>query len=151
MLFEEWKMPIDDDVSLIYQRIKDAEVLIFAVPTYGSNVSGLYKAWAERGQAIMRGLEDYKRYIADKIKGFIVIDSVPGGDKTFHVIMPEYCESEYRTATVLLQPNESGNPRAWLEGNMIESNLVKLRLKHFVSTVWKEWNRKQRTGQNQSL
>jgi hypothetical protein len=87
----------------------------------------------------------------DKIKGFILIGSVPGGDKTFHVIMPEYCELEYRTAAVLLQPNESGNPRAWLDGNMIESNLVKLRLKHFVSTVWKEWNRKQRTGQNQSL
>jgi hypothetical protein len=59
--------------------------------------------------------------------------------------MPEYCESEYRTAAVLLQPNESGNPRAWLDGNMIESDLVKLRLKHFVNIIWKEWNRKQRT------
>lgn len=139
------KCPIEDDIPLIYQKIKDAEVLIFAIPTYGSNVSGLYKAWAERGQAIMRGLEDYKKYIADKIKGSIVIGSVPGGDKAFHVVMPEYCELEYRTAAVLLQPNESGNPRAWLDGNIIESDLVKLRLKHFVNTIWKEWNRKQRT------
>lgn len=57
-----------------------------------------------------------------------MIGSIPGGDKTFHVVMPEYCESEYRTAAVLLQPDESGNPKAWLEGNMIGSELIKGRL-----------------------
>jgi len=138
------KCPIDDDIPLIYQKVKDADILIFAIPTYGSNVSGLYKAWAERGQAIMKRLEDYKEYIADKIKGYIVIGSVPGGDKTFHVVMPEYCESEYKTAAVLLQPDESGNSKAWLDGNMIESDLVKLRLKHFLNILRKEWDRKQR-------
>ncbi len=136
------KCPINDDIPLIYQKVEDSDILVFAVPTYGSNVSGLYKAWAERGQAIMKTLEDYKRYIADKVKGFIVIGSTPGGDKTFHVIMPEYCESEYRTAAVLIQPEESGNPQAWLEGNVIESNLIKMRLKHFVNVIWTEWNQK---------
>jgi multimeric flavodoxin WrbA len=145
--FKGEKCPINDDIPRIYEKILDADVLVFAIPTYGSNVSGLYKAWAERGQAIMKGLKDYKRYIASKIKGFIVIGSVPGGDKAFHVVMPEYCESEYRTAAVLLQPNESGKPRAWLEGNITESDLIKLRLKHFANTIWKEWKRKQRTMQ----
>lgn len=136
--------PTDDNIPLIYHKVKDSDLLIFAIPTYGSNVSGLYKAWAERGQAIMKRLEDYKEYIANKIKGFIVIGSIPGGDKAFHVVMPEYCESEYKTAAVLLQPDESGNPRAWLDGNMIEGDLIKLRLKHFVDTILKEWDRKQR-------
>jgi len=57
--------------------------------------------------------------------------------------MPEYCKSEHKTAAVLLRPDESGNPRAWLEGNMIESDLVKLRLRYFLDTILKEWNKKQ--------
>jgi len=125
---KDQKCPINDDIPLIYQKVRDSDVLVFAVTTYGSNVSGLYKAWAERVQAIMKTLEDYKRYIAEKIKGFIVIGSVPGGDKTFHIIMPEYCESEYRTAAVQIQPDETGNPRTWLEGDVIESDLIKMRL-----------------------
>lgn len=142
--FKDEECPIDDDIPGVYEKVRDADVLIFAIPTYGSNVSGLYKAWAERGQSIMKGLDDYKRYIADKIKGFIVIGSIPGGDKAFHIVIPEYCESEYRTAAVLLQSEESGNPKAWLEGNMIKGDLVRLRLEHFANTLWKEWDRKQK-------
>lgn len=142
--FKEGKCPIDDDIPEIYEKVKEADVLIFAIPTYGSNVSGLYKAWAERGQAIMKGLEDYKKYLADKIRGFIVIGSIPGGDKAFHVVIPEYCESKYRPIGILLSSDESGNPKAWLEGNMVESDLVRLRLEHFTQMILDEWNKKHR-------
>lgn len=142
--FRHGRCPIDDDIPRIYEKVRDGHVLVFVIPTYGSNVSGLYKAFAERGQAVMKDLADYKRYIADKIKGFIVIGSIPGGDKAFHMVIPEYCESEYETAALLLQPDESGNRKAWLDGSMIKSHLVQLRLEHFVNFLRKEWDKKER-------
>jgi len=141
--FKDEKCPIDDDIPRIYEKVRDADVLVFVIPTYGSNVSGLYKAFAERGQAVMKGLADYKTYIANKIKGFIVIGSIPGGDKAFHMVIPEYCESEHETAALLLQPDESGNRKAWLDGSMIKSHLIQSRLDHFVDVLRRQWDRKQ--------
>jgi multimeric flavodoxin WrbA len=39
---KDQECPINDDIPLIYQKVKDSDALVFAVPTYGSNVSGLY-------------------------------------------------------------------------------------------------------------
>ncbi len=85
---------------------------------------------------------DYKRHLADKVRGFIVIGSIQGGDKAFYTVIPKYCESEYMPVAILLFPAESDNSKAWLEGNMVESEVERLRLEHFTHMLLKEWMKK---------
>jgi len=42
------KCPMRDDVPKMYELIKDADMLLFAVPCYGGHAPAIYRAWAER-------------------------------------------------------------------------------------------------------
>jgi len=142
----EEKCPIQDDVPWIYEKVREADVVVLAVPNYGGNVSGLYRAWAERGQAIFKSCEDYAQTILNKIIG-IVIGNIPaGGDNVLHTLILDHIEVKRPVSAVLLQSAEYG--LGSLYGNLIENEQVKSRLDNMVRTLLKKWEkaRKQNEG-----
>lgn len=90
------KCPIHDDVPQIYTKMKEADIIVLAVPTYSGKASGLYCAFTERAQGIIESYEEFKDKILNKIIALIVIGNVPaGGDLAYHAVILDHRDSKY--------------------------------------------------------
>jgi len=130
--------PVKDDVLRMYNLIKDADVLLFAVPTYHGHVSGLYKAWTERLPRIpgvFKDFEDFGNDFLKRIWGFIVIGNLTAmGDMALHEVLADFYNTR-PPETILLQSREHG--RVSLRGDLIDVPAVKERLDRFVDLLVK--------------
>jgi multimeric flavodoxin WrbA len=134
--------PIRDDVPKIYSKIKEADIIVLAVPTYGGKAASLYCAFTERGQAIFESYEEFKNTILNKIIASIVIGNIPsGGDLAYHTVILDHKDSKYPLQSVLLQAAEYG--KGSIYGNLIEDERVRDRLDNLVKSILKEWKGKQ--------
>ena len=89
---KEERCPIRD-VPKIYKKMKEADVIILAIPTYGGKPAGIYSAFVERAQGVFKGYEEFKSTILNKIIALIVIGNVPaGGDLAYHSIILDHYE-----------------------------------------------------------
>ena len=138
--------PVQDDVSEMYMKLRNADLLVFAIPCYGGHVPALYKAWNERVAHIpaitnsLKKFEDFQRAYLSKIGGFIVIGNLTAaGDMTLHEILCDF----YNTPppeTILLQAREYG--RISLKGDLIEVSAVKEKLDRFINILIKRTTEK---------
>ena len=88
--------PIRDDVPKIYAKMKEADIIVLAVPTYGGKAASLYCAFTERGQGIFESYEEFKNTILDKIIASIVIGNIPaGGDLAYHTVILDHKDCKY--------------------------------------------------------
>jgi multimeric flavodoxin WrbA len=71
--------PIQDDARKIYGNMKEADVILLAVPTYGSKPASIYSAFTERTQGIIKDYEEFKNTILNKIIALIVMGNIPAG------------------------------------------------------------------------
>jgi multimeric flavodoxin WrbA len=79
--------------------MKEADVIILAIPTYGGKPAALYSAFTERAQGIFKGYEEFKNTILNKIIALIVIGNVPaGGDLTYHSVILDHYDCKKSTA-----------------------------------------------------
>jgi multimeric flavodoxin WrbA len=133
--------PIRDDVPKIYGKMKKADVIVLAVPTYGGKAAGLYCAFTERGQAVFKNYEEFKDTILTKIVGLIVVGNVPaGGDIAYHTVVLDHRDCEHPPCSILLQAAEYG--RSSLQGNLIDDGKIKDRLDNLVESILKDWRSK---------
>jgi multimeric flavodoxin WrbA len=133
------KCPVKDDLPEMYESIKDADWLVFAVPCYGGHTPAIYRAWAERMPHLpevndeFKSFEQFQKAFLNKIKGFIIIGNLTSmGDMSLHEVLVDlYCG---RTpATILLQANEYG--RNSLKGDLIRVPQVREKLDRFVERL----------------
>jgi len=137
---KEEQCPLKDDVPIIYEKMRTANIVVIAVPTYGGNVSGLYRAFLERGHGIFKSESDYEQYVASKIFGFIVIGNIPaGGDMTYHTVIYDFKDSKHPSSGVLLQPREYG--QVSLQGTLIKEEKIHSRLDNLVNQVIWRWEK----------
>jgi multimeric flavodoxin WrbA len=138
------KCPIQDDVPKIYEKMKQADVIVISVPTYAGNVSGLYKAWMERGlHKGHRGYKEIRENMLDKIFGLIVIGNIPaGGDLTYHTVILNHKNLKYPPTSILLQPAEYS--QVSIHGTLIEDEKVRDRLNNMANVLLKICKMKQK-------
>ncbi len=135
------KCPIRDDVPKIYGKMKAADVIVLAVPTYGGKAAGLYCAFTERMQGIIKNYEKFKNTILNKIIALIVIGNIPaGGDLAYHTVILDYKDCKYPLQSVLLQAAEYG--KGSIYGNLIEDERVRDRLDNSIKSILEDWKRK---------
>jgi multimeric flavodoxin WrbA len=135
------KCLIHDDAQRIYGKMKEADVILFAVPTYGGKAASLYQAFTERGQGIIKNYEEFKSTILNKVIGLIVIGNVPaGGDLAYHTAILDLHDCEYPLSAILLQAAEYGQGSIY--GTLIEDEKVRDRLDNLVSLIIKRWKSK---------
>jgi len=58
--------PIQDDVPRIYSKMKKADIIVLAVPTYSGKAASLYCAFTERSQGIIKDSEEFEKYVSRK-------------------------------------------------------------------------------------
>ncbi|KUH34722.1 hypothetical protein APY94_00640 [Thermococcus celericrescens] len=124
--------PINDDVPALYRKAIKADVLIFAVPTYGGHASGLYRAFSERGQAVFKSYEEWKAF-KEKLNFILIGNTSSGGDMALHEVLYGLTGGESWPEAVLLSSNEYGGGS--LRGNLIEHPEVRARLERFVERI----------------
>jgi multimeric flavodoxin WrbA len=135
------KCPIQDDVPKIYKKMKEADVIILAIPTYGGKPAALYSAFTERAQGIFKGYEEFKNTILNKIIALIVIGNVPaGGDLTYHSVILDHYDCKNPPPSILLQSAEYG--RGSIYGDLLEDEKVRDRLDNLVKLILKDWESK---------
>jgi multimeric flavodoxin WrbA len=133
--------PIRDDVPKIYSKMKEADIIVLAVPTYGGKAASLYCAVTERTQGIIKSYEEFKNTILNKIIALIVIGNVPaGGDLAYHTVILDHKDCKYPLQSVLLQAAEYG--KGSIYGNLIGDERVRDRLDNLVKSIVKDWKRK---------
>ncbi|WP_258083921.1 flavodoxin family protein [Thermococcus thermotolerans] len=129
------KCPIADDVPRLYMKSMNADLLIFAVPTYGGHASGLYRAFSERGQAIFKSYEEWDAFTR-KLSFIVVGNLSSGGDMALHEVLYGLAGGESWPEAILLSSNEySGSS---LKGEPIEHPEVGARLERFVERIAKK-------------
>jgi len=133
--------PIRDDAPKIYGKMREADVIVLAVPTYGGKAASLYCAFTERTQGIIKSYEEFKNTILNKIIALIVIGNVPaGGDLAYHTVILDYKDCKYPLQSVLLQAAEYG--KGSIYGNLIDDERVRDRLNNIVKSILENWKRK---------
>jgi multimeric flavodoxin WrbA len=133
--------PIQDDVPKIYSKMKEADIIVLAVPTYGGKAASLYCAFTERTQGIIKSYEEFKNTILNKIIALIVIGNIlAGGDLAYHTVILDHKDCKYPLQSVLLQADEYG--KGSIYGNLMEDDRVRDRLDNLVKSILKDWKRK---------
>ena len=133
--------PIQDDVPKIYGKMKEADIIVLAVPTYGGKAASLYSAFTERAQGIIKGYEEFKNTVLNKIIALIVIGNIPaGGDLAYHTVLSDHRDCKYPPPSVLLQSAEYG--RSSIYGDLLDDEKVRDRLGNLVKLILKDWKSK---------
>ena len=138
---KDQECPIQDDVPRIYSKMKEAAIIVLAVPTYGGKAASLYCAFSERAQGIIRSSKEFEQYVSSKIMALIVIGNIPaGGDLAYHTVILDHYDCKYPPPSLLLQSAEYG--QSSVLGTLIEDEKVRGRLDNLVSLVLKRWESK---------
>lgn len=129
--------PIHDDVSTIYSRMKEADILALGVPTYGSKPSSLYSAFSERTQGNVKNYDEFKTTILNKIMALTVIGNVPAsGDPAYHTVISDQRDCKYPPSAPLLQA--TGYQQGSLQAILAENRKVRDRLDNFGNSILKD-------------
>jgi len=144
--FANKKCPIEDNVSEIYKKCGDADILLFGIPNYGGHLSSLYFAFAERSQAIFKSFQGCAERLLKKIN-FIIIGNLSAGvDMALHEALYNFVNLDFWPETILLPAREYG--RNSIKGDLIEVLKVKERLDRFVKMILKNVERRQSASPN---
>ena len=131
--------PIRDDVKRIYGEMKEADIIVLAVPTYSGKPASLYCAFTERGQGIIKSSREFEQYMSGKIVALIVIGNIPaGGDLAYHTVILDHYECKCPPPSLLLQSAECG--QSSVLGTLVEDEKVKDRLDNLVKLILERWD-----------
>lgn len=133
--FDNKKCPIEDSVLEIYKKCEDADILIFAIPTYGGHLSSIYFAFTERSQAIFKSFLECTERLYRKINFIIIGNLSAGGDMALHEALYSFANLDFWPETLLFPASEYG--RSSIKGDLIEVPEVKKRLDRFVEMILK--------------
>ncbi|MFQ6087820.1 MAG: flavodoxin family protein [Candidatus Methanofastidiosia archaeon] len=133
--FADRKCPIEDNVPEIYKKCEDADILIFAVPTYGGHLSSIYFAFAERGEAIFKSYHEFIEKLAKKVNFIVIGNLSAGGDMALHEVLYNFANLDFWPETLLFPAREYG--RKSIKGDLIEETEVKKRIDRFVEMILK--------------
>lgn len=139
--FADKKCPIEDSVRDIYRKCDDADILIFAVPTYGGHLSSLYFAFAERAQAIFRDTQEYTAKLLKKVNFIIIGNLSAGGDMALHEALYGFANLDFWPETLLFAAREHG--KSSVRGDLIDVPEVKRRLDGFVDMIVRNSSKQQ--------
>ena len=131
--FASNECPITDDVSRLYIACKEADILLFAIPTYSGHLSALYLAFCERSQFVVTDYKEFQGTFLKKVNFIIVGNLSAGGDMALHEALHYFTNLEFQPKTLLFPAEEYG--RSSLKGDLLEVPDVRKRLDRFVGKI----------------
>ncbi len=128
----ETACPKNDDLSKIYKKCNVHDIILFGIPCYGNHCPGIYRSFHERALTQFTSGAEYT--VFKKKVNIILIANLPGGDNALHEVCIDFLEG--RPEVIQFPAREYG--MLSLKGDLIESDIVKDRLKGFSNMIIKK-------------
>lgn len=120
---------------MLFQKCQDADVILFALPTYCGHLPSTYFMFSERSQAIFQDEEQYEHGFLRKLH-FIIIGNVSsGGEMSAHEALCTFAGKEFYPETLLLSARDYDQKA--IAGTLIENEQVRYRLDSFSQRIRK--------------
>lgn len=127
--------PIQDDVPKIWEKLKEADGIVFAIPTYYGMPSALFNAIIEREQGILDWITPEFRDLDSVWKEktvAIVIVSNGGGENVKNIVL-EYFSSRTKIVAEVFSYSKYGT--AGDKGDLAQNKQVISRAKHLADML----------------
>lgn len=128
--------PIEDDVPIIWEKLKRADGVVFAIPTYYGMPSALFKAFIEREQGILDWLSAEFRDLDGVWRGkavAIVVVSNGRGETVKNVVL-EYFPSQTKIVAEVFSYSKYGAP--CYKGDLAQNQQVISRAKYLADNMY---------------
>lgn len=128
--------PIQDDIPRIWKKLKEADGVVFAIPTYYGMPSALFKAVIEREQGILDWISPEFRDLDSLWKGktvAMIIVSNGGGDSVKNMVL-EYFPSQTKIVAEVFSYRKYGT--AGYKGDLAQNTQVISRAKHLADNMY---------------
>lgn len=124
-----------DDLLKIYNKCFEADEIIFAIPTFCSNLCSSYFKFWERGQSVFKDNVEYEDKFLSKISIIVVGNLVSGGDMAMHEALYSFANRSFYPEVLLLSSREYDTSS--VNGDMIYIPDVRRRVEKFVDKIKK--------------
>lgn len=130
--------PIRDDVPRIYEKCKSADILLFAIPTYGGHLASIYRAFTERALTQFNQFKEY-RQLLHKVSFIIIGNLSSGGEAALYEALSDYYIIKPRPEAILLSSREYGSLS--VKGDLIQVKEVREKLDRHINLLKKKFER----------
>ena len=133
--YEDRCCPIDDDVPIIWEKMKEADGIALAIPSYYGLPPATFKAAIERAQGILKWVDREIRDLEGvwRDKPVVVAVVADGGGE----MIIEYLRHLLRSAKVTLEHiSYMKYGRSGFEGGLIEMPEVSLRVEELAREIY---------------
>lgn len=134
--FYNSECPKEDGIDKIISKCIEADVIIFALPTYRGHLPSTYFIFSERLQGFFKGEESYEKDFLEKVNMIIIGNLSSGGDMALHEGLYAFINKPFYPETILLSSRDFN--RKSIYGDLIEDDLVKRRLNKFIENILKK-------------
>lgn len=127
----------NDDITLLYEKCKSADLIIAAVPTYNGHLSSSYFAFSERAQGVFKN-QDIEELFLKKLNLIVIGNLGNGVEMATKEALYNLEDKPYGTETIVLASREFG--LSAIRDNIVENNQIKNKLSSFVDRIMAKKN-----------
>lgn len=125
--------PVKDDMDDIVAQCIQADIVLWALPTYRGHLPSAYFAFSERLEGyVQRGI-DVETGILKKVHIILIGNLSAGADIALYEILSEFADKPFCPETVLLSSRDYH--RRSIDGDMLEEEPVRQRLDRFTHDI----------------
>jgi multimeric flavodoxin WrbA len=132
--FQTEKCIKTDDAKELFEKLTNADIIIYAIPTFGGHLASSFFILSERENGIFRSRLDY--YDVDYLRkiNLIVIGNLSSGaDMALHEAFYGFTNKDFYPESILLSAKEYG--RRSINGDLIEDELVRYKLEKYADKI----------------
>lgn len=122
-----------DDAQELFKKLIDADIIIYAVPTFRGHLASSFFILSERAQGIFRKDFDYTADYLRKINLIVIGNLSSGADMALHEAFYDFTNKDFYPESILLSSREYG--RRSIKGDLIEDELVRNRLEKYTDKI----------------
>lgn len=126
-----------DDITLLYEKCKSADLIIAVVPTYNGHLSSSYFVFSERAQGIFK-TQDIEELFLKKLNLIVVGNLENGVEMAIEEALYNLKDKHYGTETIILASREFG--LSAIRDNIVENNQIKNKLSSFLDKIMAKKN-----------
>lgn len=131
--FQTKKCSKADDAQELFNKLIDADIIIYAVPTFRGHLASSYFILSERVQSIFGKDFNYTVDYLRKINLIVIGNLSSGADMALHEALYDFTNRDFYPESILLSSREYG--RKSIKGDLIEDELVKTRLEKYTDKI----------------
>ena len=131
--FQAEKCVKTDDAKELFEKLTDADIIIYAIPTFRGHLASSFFILSERAQGVFRKDFDFDADYLRKINLIVIGNLSSGADMALHEAFYDFTNKSFYPESILLSSREYG--RRSIKGDLIEDELVRNKLEKYANKI----------------